>query len=147
MRLVAGIEQRVPGRGIGLVAGTAAAGRNCSYVSILNMALLGSSLTLAVAGHMALLVVHVGSHREQVRHIDGCSLPADSPAAVGCSNPGLVAVAGSPAVGSRPVPSPVVEEGIGLGEGLADNLGCIDRRGQTWFLGEAVGCKRSWWLH
>lgn len=90
-----------------------------------------SSLTLAVAGRMALLVAHAGSRREQAHHTAGYSLAAGSPAVAGRSSPGL-AEAGSLVAGSHPVvPSLVVEEGIGLGAGIAGNPGCIDRKGQT----------------
>jgi len=73
-----------------------------------------SSLTLAVAGRMALLAGHAGSRREQAHHTAGYSLAVGSPAVAGRSSPGLAEV-GSLVAGSHPVVrSPVVGEGIGL---------------------------------
>jgi len=114
MRPVAGIAATGPDQGIGLVEGTAVAGH-----------------ILAVAVHMALLAAHVGNHREQGHHTAGCSLAVGSPAVVGRGSPGLVAGAGSLAVGSHPVHSPVVGEGIGLEAGTAGSLGCTDRKDPT----------------
>jgi hypothetical protein len=122
----------VPGQGIGPVGGIAVAADHSWYcVSLETSQRRGISLTLAVAGHMALLVGHVGNRRERVRHTAVGSLAVDGPVA-GRSSPGLVAVAGSLVAGSHPVvPSLVAEEGIGLEAGIAGSLGCIDRRGQT----------------
>ena len=89
-----------------------------------------SSLTLAVDGRTALLAGHAGSRREQAHHTAGYSLAVGSPAVAGHSSPGLVA-AGSLVAGSHPVVHSLVGAGIGLGAGIADSPGCIDRKGQT----------------
>jgi hypothetical protein len=122
----------VPGQGTGLVEGIAvAADHSWDCISLETLQCRGVTLTLAVAGHMALLVGHVGNRREQVRHTAVDSLAVDGSVA-GRSSPGLVAVAGSLVAGSHPVvPSLVAEQGIGLEAGIAGSLGCIDRRGQT----------------
>jgi len=114
MRPVAGTAALGPGLGIGLVEGTAVAGR-----------------IPAVAGHMALLVVHAGIHREPGHRTAGYSPAVGSPAAAGRSSPGLVAEVGSPAAGNRPVPILAVGEGIGLEAGIAGSLGCTGRKGRT----------------
>jgi hypothetical protein len=89
------------------------------------------SLTLAVPGHRALLVGHVGSrHGQAYRNLDYI-LAAGSLAVPDRSSPGFVAVAvGNFVAGSRSGHSPAAED-IVLEAGIAGSLGCIDHKGRT----------------
>lgn len=81
--------------------------------------------TLAAVGHRELLG-HAGSHREQVRHIAGCS-----PVARRRSSPGLwVAVVRSLVVDNRSGHIHPVEDTVAV-VGIVGCVGCTDRKGQT----------------